>query len=452
MSLKLLPRSDADWLGRVFWNASAAEGADLAPEDPLALDYLGQQVGYWLFGAFTTRTSRAQYFPIVLYGLELAGSHPPAALPPTDAERVARFERWERFWALSVLQFNGGPLPRRHEDAFRGVRGANHAWSDSGGRLPLDFTLISRQSELGALGAYLSALRDTGLVHPGTLRPSPAAEEILASFWDERGAGARTNSYKTYSQRAVEGDDAVPRNFGGVTLRAIGERSRLSSLVARQRREQQDRLWEALFVRARDDTLELAGLLREASSRRTGPPSPREFLERAVDQTRPSKSSDRVRSKLEFALRFGEAARQLLGQFDAMYRSVSERGWAAPADAVARDTFGSTTLAPFRSALRAVLDHQLSVEMQRLPMHGQRALSLFDQVQTGTAGEVMRLLLDYHDAVQKDRQRGAGWIRIEGGDLVLSVTSYRGHEKAARFPTFKLDVVQSLLRDLGRLS
>jgi hypothetical protein len=316
----------------------------------------------------------------------------------------------------------------------------------------LDFTLISRQSELGALGAYLSALRDTGLVHAGSLRPSPAAEDILAAFWDERGSGARVGSYQQFGRYAVDGNDAVPRSLGGVTLKAIGERSHLSCLVARQRRAQQDRLWEALFLNARDDTLEIAELVREATRGRTVPPSPREFLERTVDQTRPSKSSDRVRSKLEFALRFGEAARQLLGQFDAIYRSVSERGWAAPANAVARDACSSTALKPLRSALRAVLDHPLSADLRGLPMHGQRALNLFAQVQTGSAGDVLRLLLDYHDAVQKERQRGAGWIRTEGGDLILSVTSYRGHESAARFPSFKLDVVQSLLRDLGRLA
>ena len=51
------------------WNTRLEDDADFLPLDPLALDYLGQQVGLWLFPALTTRTDRAQYFAVVIYGL-----------------------------------------------------------------------------------------------------------------------------------------------------------------------------------------------------------------------------------------------------------------------------------------------------------------------------------------------------------------------------------------------
>ena len=54
------------------WVAPVAEDSELATEDPLALDYVSQQIGLMLLPALTTRSSRAQAFAMVLYGLALA--------------------------------------------------------------------------------------------------------------------------------------------------------------------------------------------------------------------------------------------------------------------------------------------------------------------------------------------------------------------------------------------
>lgn len=63
--LKTIPKE-------LFWSAPLASDSDFTAEDPLALDYLAQQVGLWLFQGFTTRTGRAQNYAVVLYGLSLA--------------------------------------------------------------------------------------------------------------------------------------------------------------------------------------------------------------------------------------------------------------------------------------------------------------------------------------------------------------------------------------------
>ena len=90
----------------LFWSEPLSPESDFKKEDPLALDYLGQQVGLWLFRGFTTRTGRAQYYAVVLYGLNLADK---AVLkygyPGDDGTRTRLFERWERFWALATLEF-----------------------------------------------------------------------------------------------------------------------------------------------------------------------------------------------------------------------------------------------------------------------------------------------------------------------------------------------------------
>ena len=84
-------------------------------------------------------------------------------------------------------------------------------------------------------------------------------------------------------------------------------------------------------------------------------------------------------------------------------------------------------------------------------MHGAAFLRLVEALVEGDSLAALDLLLAYHSDVQRERRRGEGWIRNEAGKLVLVVTSYTARPEAARFPAFKLDVVRTLLTDLGRL-
>jgi hypothetical protein len=115
--LKRLPKE-------LFWSAPLEFDSDFTAEDPLALDYLGQQVGNWLFRGFTTRTSRAQYYAVVLYGLHLADVAIQAyGYPADDKTRTQLFERWERFWSLATLESRGGVLQRGDQNAMDRLRG-----------------------------------------------------------------------------------------------------------------------------------------------------------------------------------------------------------------------------------------------------------------------------------------------------------------------------------------
>src|SRR5687767_3618788 len=103
----------------LFWSAPPPDDSDFTPEDPLALDYLAQQVGLWLFRGLTTRTSRAQNFAVVLYGLQLAQrACAEFKIPPDDEHLQQCFERWERFWAMATLEYRDGQLERGDEDAM----------------------------------------------------------------------------------------------------------------------------------------------------------------------------------------------------------------------------------------------------------------------------------------------------------------------------------------------
>ena len=54
-----------------FWSAANTE-TEFSGDDPLAIGYLTRQIGLFLLPGLTTRSSRAQAFAVVLYGLYLA--------------------------------------------------------------------------------------------------------------------------------------------------------------------------------------------------------------------------------------------------------------------------------------------------------------------------------------------------------------------------------------------
>lgn len=435
----------------MFWSAPLALDSDFTAEDPLALDYLGQQVGLWLFRGFTTRTSRAQNYAVVLYGLHLADKAVQKfGYPGDDETRTRLFERWERFWALATLEFRNGQLARGDEDAMRGVRGATRAWFPGNKPLPLDFPLISRQNELGGLGAYLTSLREYGLVFPGSLRVTPAARDVLASFWSEPGERDWSHLYEEYALSALDLDTThIARASGRLTLAGLGKRSRLSSLVQRNRTQQQERLWNALFVAARDgSTLPLADRLIAAHS--DGVDEAEAVLEGLLAERWGALSTDN-KNKVEVALVFGRLARVLLSRFDRTYGYVDEHGWVATLDEVADAAFPGSEAKELREACGAVLAAHDARRFRKLQYHGPELVTLLTKLASSGPTASLKHLLMYHRAVQRSRRGGGAWIRQEEGKLVMQVAGYNGYKSEAGFPGMKLNVVRQLLADLGRL-
>ena len=435
----------------MFWSAPLALDSDFTAEDPLALDYLGQQVGLWLFRGFTTRTSRAQNYAVVLYGLHLADTAVRKfGCPGDDETRTRLFERWERFWALATLEFRAGQLSRGDEDAMRGVRGATRAWFPGNKPLPLDFPLISRQNELGGLGAYLTSLREYGLVFPGSLRITPAARDIVAWFWSESRERDWSHLYEEYALGALDLDAShVPRASGRLTLAGLGKRSRLSSLVQRNRTKQQERLWNALFVAARDgSTLPLAEKLIAAHG--DGVDEAEAVLEGLLAERWGALSVDN-RNKVEVALAFGKLARILLGRFDRAYGYVAEHGSVAGLDEVAEAAFPSGEARELREACGAALTAHDSRRFRKLQYHGSEFVTLLTKLASSSPTGSLEHLLAYHRAVQRTRRGGGSWIRQEEGKLVMQVAGYNGYKSEASFPGMKLGVARQLLSDLGRL-
>jgi hypothetical protein len=434
-----------------FWSAPVQD-SEFTAEDPLALDYIAQQVGLFLLPTLTTRSSRAQAYAMVLYGLHLAQrALDQYGLEDDDDTRRALFERWERFWALATLESRDGRLERGDPDAMRGVRGAVRAWFPGEKPLPRDYPLISRQLELGALGAYLAPLRASSLVVPGTLRVSAAADEIIAAFWGEPDENTRTGWYDEYAMLALDpAQTRIPRSHRNLTLRRVGERSRLSCLTGRE--NQQRRLYAALLhgVRDRTGTTRPIADLVEASSvdRVVGT---RDILDGAV-AGRWGELDAALVELLVLGRRFGEVMHTTLQLFDRVYVSLSSAGWQAQRSDMAREALPAERLKAFREASEALLAAPQVARLRGLPAHGASFLRFLEEARTTSPDQVIELLLAYHRRVQRDRRRGDAWIRDDSGRLTLLLTSYTARPEADRCPGLRLGVVRQLLVDCGRLS
>jgi len=433
----------------LFWTALPDADTDFTAEDPLALDYLAQQVGNWMFPGFTTRTSQAQYYLVVLYGLYLADAAVQHyGLRGDDDTRTELFERWERLWALATLEHRSGQIPRGDGDAMRGIRGAKRAWRPGKKPLPLHFSLISRQKELGGLGAYLSSLRHHRLVVDHTLRPSPIALDLLEDFWSEAGAHGRSDLYERYALSALEPKrDSIPRRSGAVTLALVGQKTRLSAIRARGRRRTRDQLWHILFESARDPTtLPLARQLQAAGEDVS---HPSDLLAGMLDGAWGA-LGEQQRQSVELAQAFGDVAVGLLDHFDRVYESVHDAGAIADADACARTVFSRPQTHALRGHCARLLEHPLHDSFQKLAFHGRPFLKIAGQLVSTDPLECLDALLGYHREVQRTRRGGDLLVR-EGSKLTLPLSQYNGYRSEARFPSFKLWEIRNLLRDLGRL-
>jgi hypothetical protein len=434
-----------------FWSAPVND-SEFTAEDPLALDYVAQQVGLMLLPTLTTRSSRAQAYAVVLYGLYLAGRAIEVhGLDDDDEVRRRLFERWERFWALATLESRGGRVERGDPDAMRGIRGAKRAWFDGDRPLPLDFALISRQLELGSLGAYLSPLRLSRLVVPGTLRVTAAADPIIAAFWGEPEEGARTGWYEEYALEALDPSRSkIERKHSNLTLRKVGERSRLSCLVGKPGRpEQQARLYDALITSARDATTVPVSHLVEASARE-GVHASRAILDGAIGG-RWCNFEPALLELLVLARRFGEVMDHLLRLFDRVYAGLSQAGWQARRARVASEALPEHLLLELRRAVVLLLDSPQLQRIRGLPAHGGALVRFLEDAREASADRLVELLLGLHLRVQRDRRRGDGWIADHGGTLTLQLTTFTARPGADRFPGLRLSVVRQLLIDCGRL-
>lgn len=438
-------------LSPLSWSAPRLDGGDFAPEDPLAIDHLHQQLGNQLWPGFTTRTGRAFYYVVVSYGLrlvdELLLQHGVAA---NDENRRSWFERWERLWALAVCAWYNGNIP--NVDAMRGKNGVVRTWRSAAGRRPLDYPLISRQLELGALGAYRSSLVDHGLLSAEALRPTPIGAELAGLMWVGEDRAWELDAYARAC--LAPGNVEAPEQVGWTTLRSFGQRCRLSGV--RERPQVQARLNHALFE-DHPPPPRLAVLPEMArhlaASHGAGVRDPRAFLDGLV-RGRWGEPSPEVALNARVALVFGDLASALRAAFDRAYQAVLDGGYQAGIADVAQAALPRPdTAAHLDACLRAWHDLPEAARRVRDEAHGGPFAGAVAALDAARPAELVGHLLALHRQVQIARGKSGAWLSLDGERVLMDAGGYRswsldGTKWVVRF---KFDSMSELLRDLGKV-
>lgn len=440
----------------IFWSSSLSPASEFVAEDPLALDYVAQQIGLWLLPGLTTRTSRAGYYPMVLYGLTLAEEAVDRfGLPKRDAFIQGLFERWERFWAMAVGRLHRGRIPSEDGDAMRGINGAKRAARSSPGeRVPVNYKLIERQTELAALGAYLSSLRFYELVQEGTLVPTKPGRDLAGLFWGDGGHPLQ-GSFREYALKAMEPSrKTLPARHGTFMIERVGELSRLG--VVRKRPKLQRTLWQALFAApsrkaSPDHTPELAGLL--VSAAQEGVTSPKEIMVGATRGRWGEAVGSDLRRLLRLAVVFEDFAAWARATFDGIYRRVHDAGYILSRQRLTAEALPTEVCARGARLAARLIDHPSAAKLAGLPAHGAGLLRFASACVSASPEVVLESLLAFHQRVQTDRRHTGGWLRTEEDKIVADLTGYTAARASAAGWThdFKLGALRSLLRDLGRL-
>ncbi|HEX7316127.1 MAG TPA: hypothetical protein VF297_19630 [Pyrinomonadaceae bacterium] len=440
----------------IFWSSSLSPASEFVAEDPLALDYVAQQIGLWLLPGLTTRTSRAGYYPMVLYGLTLAEEAVDRfGLPKRDAFIQELFERWERFWAIAVGRLHRGRIPSEDGDAMRGINGAKRAARSSPGeRVPIDYKLIERQTELAALGAYLSSLRFYELVQEGTLVPTKLGRDLASLFWGDGGHPLQ-GSFREYALKAMEPSrKTLPARHGTFMIERVGELSRLG--VIRKRPKLQQTLWQAFFAApsrkaSPDHTPELAGLL--ISTSQEGVTSPKEIMVGATRGRWGETIGADLRRLLKLAVVFENFAAWARATFDGVYRRVHDACYILSRERLTAEALPAEICARGARLAARLIEHPSAAKLAGLPAHGAGLLRLASACVSASPEMILESLLAFHQRVQTDRRHTGGWLRAEEDKIVADLTGYTAARASAVGWThdFKLGALRSLLRDLGRV-
>lgn len=169
------------------WTKYAPLENEASVTDPLAFDYFAQILGNIVLPSFTTRTSRARYYSMVCYGIYISKKYLKQQSKPYYEKDILRvFKIYEKYWARAVVAYYDGKLIERdrQESGFRGKRGAIKAHLDNQKSLGSKFKFLSRQLELGGLGAYRTSLESLELID-SLLNLTQKGERLAKSFVDQ---------------------------------------------------------------------------------------------------------------------------------------------------------------------------------------------------------------------------------------------------------------------------
>lgn len=430
----------------IFWTKYSPLENTISATDPLALDYMAQQLAYLPLPNFTTRTSRARYYSMVCYGLAICEEYINRHRLIFNDKTVMRlFELYEKYWAYAVVASYKGEMKERdpHESGLRGKRGALRAYNSTAKTLGEGYKLLSRQLELGGLGAYRSSLERFGLIKNYSLSLTMQGRELAESFMP-----VGKNMGTQYQDMIIDSMDKerILDKSGRASIEKFGEYSCLDYYQHVNNDDRERELLRKVIIESDSGTyatamlaLPLQGLWGESML---------DFFE-AVANAHPSGQSQvYARDCFQTIYHFERLSMGLNQAFCTMVKSAFEQG-------------GRITVNELESELMPILsiiiDGALSRKLIESPKYheitnyyyGTEYLALISVLITDiSCGQFIRALLKLHQQVET--KRGSGfWAEIEGDSIMV----YSGYEYARnnmdRQHSYKVDNLFSLIADVG---
>ncbi|MGI6469382.1 MAG: hypothetical protein GXZ09_02815 [Syntrophomonadaceae bacterium] len=435
----------------IFWTKYSPLENHVSATDPLALDYMAQQLGYLPLPNFTTRTARARYYSVVCYGLMICEKAIEKYGYSMNDKTVSRlYELYEKYWAYAVVISYEGNIKERddNEKELRGKRGAIKAVSNGLKTLGDSYRLLSRQLELGGLGAYRSSLEKFGLIKSSSLSLTMRGHELAESFMPV-GDRMRTQ-YEELLTESIH-QQKILEKHGQASISNFGRYARLDLFSQADHNLAQALDKErGLLIKyiIEGDEITHATARMAVSNRDRFQNSYLEGISTLANIHTTDATENIVRASFETIYCFELLSIQLNNAFCALLKAAFDKGGTITVKELVPH------VAPF---LQTIYEHQLVERLTRSPQyhelagyyHGKEFLNLLSALQSGVNPEqFIRSIHKLHSAVETKRKSGL-WFDISG-DEVNAFTGYSySKENMGRQHTYKLPNLFSIISDLG---
>lgn len=414
--------------------------------DPLAFDYFAQVLGNVVLPSFTTRTSRARYYSMVCYGIYISNQYLKKKGKNYYEEDVLEaFKLFERFWARAVVENYQGKLQERdgNERDFRGKRGAVKAYYENPKSLHYHF--LTRQLELGGLGAYRTSLEDLELIKED-LSLTHKGMNLALNFVD-------SNIYDKLVLQAMN-EERVIMKFGKGSLARFGFHGSLDGTVNEasasyflQSHQEEVKLLKEYILDHPKNTVAITYIFRNQQAGNA-----MNIVEQIALQKPKTEEGKKVVWGFKTILAFEELA------------IIMNRIWCAiictAEEHLGRPTIEEATIG-CSEYLKTLLDGQyISILLEQKDylsiagsLHGPSFATLLDRFANLTEnqyGTFLTELINYHSNVMKRRNSGS-WMFLDGGNIIVTAGyDYpKKTEKLEFLHGYKISNILTLVKDTG---
>lgn len=424
------------------WTKYAPLENESSVTDPLAFDYFAQILGNIVLPSFTTRTSRARYYSMVCYGIYISKKYLSQQNKPCYEKDILNvFKAYEKYWARAIVTYYNGKLIERdkQESGFRGKRGAIKAHLEGQKTLGPNFKFLSRQLELGGLGAYRTSLESLELID-SSLNLKQKGEKLAKVFTSKE-------YYDKLVLEAIREEKVIERKGRG-SLKSFGYHTHLDGFKIEGYHESEQQLLREYILDNPKNITSVGYILKNYDYNTNNVLHTIEEISSTTPTT--NKEKDVVEGYKTIL-----AFENLAISFNRLWCTIIK---------VAEEQFGNISLEECSIICKEQLDVIYENEMINELItkqyyhkicesyHGSLFQQLIDNaiIKRNDYASVIMELAKYHNRIMEKRNSGS-WIIIDGTNLIVT-TGYdypKKTENLLYLHSYKIPNIISLIEDTG---